>query len=315
MADGTWISNLKADLPLNEAAETAFAARSKAIRKFLPLALEHSSDNVEYIHQLRVGTRRAGAVVSEFKEYWPEKLHLRLEKSLKRLRRAAGAARDWDVMKEALQERRGSVSETEWPGIDYLLAYAQGERETAQRNLEQVSRKVSIAELNDLWNEAESFAKQPRKNSKLRTLRDLASIRIPEHFQLLHELASGDLSDYEHLHQVRIQGKRLRYAMELFVDCFKPPFKKDLYPVIEEMQEILGQANDSHVALDRLGAACRQLQKAGGVKWRKAQPGCDALLAFHEERLLAQQTAFIRWWQNWQLLDAGHRIESLLKKP
>ena len=314
MADSRWISDLKADLPLKEAAETAFAARSKAIRKFLPLALEHSSDNIEHIHQLRVGTRRAGAVVSEFNEYWPEKLHLRLEKSLKRLRRAAGAARDWDVMKEALQARRGSVGENEWPGIDQLLTFVQGQRETAQRNLAQVSRKVSLTELNDLWDEAQCSAKQPRQNSKLRTLRDLAGIRIPEHFQLLHELASGDLSDYEHLHQVRIQGKRLRYAMELFVDCFRPPFKKELYPVIEEMQEILGQANDSHVALDRLGAARHQLKKAGGVRWRKAQPGCDALLAFHEARLLEQQTAFIRWWQNWQLLDAGHRVESLLKK-
>src|SRR5207244_2148550 len=63
--------------------------------------------------------------------------------------------------------------------------------------------------------------------------------------------ASGDLKDYAHLHQVRIQGKRLRYAMEVFADCFAADFKEELYPQIEEMQEILGSANDSHVGAQR----------------------------------------------------------------
>ena len=59
----------------------------------------------------------------------------------------------------------------------------------------------------------------------------------------LHELdwtAAGDLQDYAHLHQVRIAGKRLRYAMEVFADCFSLSFREELYPRIEEMQEILG---------------------------------------------------------------------------
>ncbi len=140
MADGKWISGLKADTPLAEAAGLAFVTRSKAIRKYLPLALEHPDQNLEYIHQLRVGTRRAGAVVSEFEDCWSDKFLGKLQKNLKRLRRAAGAARDWDVMRLSLQVRREKVEQNEWVGIDYLLGFAQGEREAAQRQLEKVAR-------------------------------------------------------------------------------------------------------------------------------------------------------------------------------
>ena len=36
--------------------------------------------------------------------------------------------------------------------------------------------------------------------------------------------------------------------MEVFADCFAPAFRAELYPAVEEIQEILGNANDSYVA-------------------------------------------------------------------
>ncbi len=53
---------------------------------------------------------------------------------------------------------------------------------------------------------------------------------------------------------MRIRGKHLRYSMEVFVSCFDESFEEKYYPDIEAMQEILGHANDCHVALERLGA-------------------------------------------------------------
>ena len=308
MADGKWISGLKADMPLAEAASLAFAARAKAIRKNLPLAVSHAGDNVEYIHQLRVGTRRAGAVVSEFEDCWSDKFRGKLKKRLKRLRHAAGAARDWDVMRMALQGRRENVDEVEWAGIDYLLGFAQGEREAAQRQLEIVARELGTEELEELWDLAEAAARNPRGDSKPKVLSDLAKVRMAEHFRLLDEAASGDLNDFTHLHQVRIRGKQMRYAMELFVECFTPRFKKELYPTIEEMQEILGTANDSHVASERLGSLSAILKKTDKAEWSRVQPGFDALLAFHDNRLKTEQAAFISWWQNWQRLPSAFRL-------
>jgi CHAD domain-containing protein len=67
--------------------------------------------------------------------------------------------------------------------------------------------------------------------------------------------SSVDVPDFGSIyhHRVRILGKRLRYAMEIFADCFPPEFNEQYYPTVEEMQEILGRANDSHVACERDG--------------------------------------------------------------
>ena len=54
---------------------------------------------------------------------------------------------------------------------------------------------------------------------------DLARPLLFERLQDLERTALGDLTDYGQLHQVRIAGKRLRYAMEVFADCFDPAFR------------------------------------------------------------------------------------------
>ena len=83
--------------------------------------------------------------------------------------------------------------------------------------------------------------------------------------------ASVDPEGYEDLHQIRILGKRLRYAMEVFADCFAPAFREELYPAVESMQEILGNANDSHVACTRLEALSSRLQAlARRLEWKRS---------------------------------------------
>ena len=64
--------------------------------------------------------------------------------------------------------------------------------------------------------------------------------------------ADGDLSDVKALHSFRIAGKRLRYAMELFAAAFPPAFREELYPLVEELQEKLGEINDHAAAAARL---------------------------------------------------------------
>src|SRR5262245_29019767 len=81
----------------------------------------------------------------------------------------------------------------------------------------------------------------------------------------------------EHLHQVRILGKRLRYAMEVFADCFALAFREKLYPLVEQMQEVLGNANDSHVAGRRLEALSARLQALVPAQWKRLRPGLEGL--------------------------------------
>ena len=134
----------------------------------------------------------------------------------------------------------------------------------------------------------------------VRTLVDLALPRLTGLLKGLERAASVDPEGYEDLHQIRILGKRLRYAMEVFADCFAPAFREELYAAVESMQEILGNANDSHVAAERLLGLRARLQALLPAEWKRYRPGIEKLLRSHEERLPREREHFEEWWRRWE---------------
>src|SRR5438874_12397589 len=97
MPDGKWIDGLTPGMPVAEAAKVVLAARFAVVRHFLPLASEKPHEDVEHVHQLRVATRRSAAALRVFADALPRKLLKQTKRTLRRLRRAAGDARDCDV--------------------------------------------------------------------------------------------------------------------------------------------------------------------------------------------------------------------------
>src|SRR5947208_15609857 len=97
MADEKWIDDLRGDMPVSAAAKVTLEARFGAVRDRLPPAVFHADDDIEHVHHLRVSTRRASAALRIFADTLPGNLAKKTRKTLKRLRRSAGDARDWDV--------------------------------------------------------------------------------------------------------------------------------------------------------------------------------------------------------------------------
>src|SRR5438105_1865201 len=113
MAGGKWIDGLTAAMPVTEAARLVFDVRLEPIRRSLGRVEKHPQENPEDVHQLRVGTRRAVAALKIFEDWLPGKRYREARRRLRRLRRAAGAARDWDVFLASLTEGRRTT-----PGLD-----------------------------------------------------------------------------------------------------------------------------------------------------------------------------------------------------
>jgi CHAD domain-containing protein len=299
MAEGKWIAELTATTPLVDAARRVLAVRLQVVRDYLPLALQQWQDDPEHIHQLRVSTRRGGAALAIFADCLPHKSHNTMRKHLRNLRRAAGAARDWDVFAQALAEREGQTAVAHRPGLDFLIGYSQGQRMAAQQALENAAAG-SPFEFDRLLAETLAALRPPPDQPQLQTLSDLAEPWIGNLVNQLHVAASDNLDQYEHLHQVRILGKRLRYGMEIFAGCFDPEFKERDYPMIEAMQEILGRANDSHVAEQRLTLLRALLRATRPGEWKRFRAGIEGLLRYHQRRLPEQRKAFLKWWAQWQ---------------
>jgi CHAD domain-containing protein len=300
-ASGKWIAGMEAGTPADRAARHVLAVRLDVVREHLPAVLEEIQADTEDVHQLRVATRRADAALRIFRDYLPAKVFKRARHRLRRLRRAAGAARDWDVFAAETVARCRKQPASHHPGLDFLHGYAAGRRSAAQEQL----TAAGMEELDGI----EAFigdvlsAVHPAADDPDRTLLQLA---CPLLRALLHEFertAAGNLKDYVQLHQVRIAGKRLRYAMEVFAGAFPALFVERLYPVVEDIQDILGRANDSHVAAGHLETVQRQLEAMHADRWPRLRTGIEAFLKYHRRRLPQERRRFVAAWKGWQSPD------------
>jgi len=311
MAEGKWISNLKPESPLAEAARHVLFVRLQVVKDHLPRAVLEADDDIEYVHQLRVGTRRADAALRIFKACLPKKVHSKARHRLRQLRRSAGAARDWDVFLADLLAREQKEDAKHRAGLDFLIGYALGQRAAAHNELEVVHQELGPIFEEFLARTVEAV-RPPQDDPAPTILVDLARPMLFDRLHDLEQAALGDLNDYAQLHQVRIAGKRLRYAMEVFADCFDPTFRDKLYPRVEHLQDILGRANDSHVAAARLTELRDRIRSVCPTAWRRLQPGIEQLLRMHQRRLPLERRRFLKWWGDWHPSGSEAVMTSLL---
>jgi len=301
MSDGKWISDLKARTPLANAARHVLTVRMEVVRDYLPLALHDPDKDIEHVHQLRVGTRRAAAALRIFSVCLPEKTYDEARRQLRKVRRAASEARDWDVFLESLTAWGQQHGDKHRPGLDYLAGHAMAHRTLAQTHLAAAAAHYPFT-FDRFIAETVAAVHRPRPPQP-RILIDLARPLLSDLLGDLDQAVKRDLDNYENLHQVRIAGKGLRYAMEVFVDCFAEPFRNVVYPAVEEMQEILGHANDSYVAGHRLSELRDRLRTVRRGDWKRFRLGIESLLRHHRQRLPLERQHFLEWWQRWR--DSG----------
>jgi CHAD domain-containing protein len=310
MAEGKWITDLNPEATLAEAARHVLFVRLQVVKDYLPLAALEADRDIEFVHQLRVGTRRADAALRIFALCLPAKVYRKARRRLRQLRRAAGAARDWDVFLADLLAREGAADAKHRGGLDFLIGYAIGQRDAAHAELEQVYQEQGPSFETFMAHTVEAV-RPPQQRSAPAILVDLARPMLFERLKDLEQAALGDLEDYAQLHQVRIAGKRLRYAMEVFADCFDASFRSALYPRVEQLQEILGRANDSHVAVERLTALRERVRQTCATAWKRLQPGIEQLLRSHQRRLPQERRRFLKWWEEWHPLGTEAVMKSL----
>jgi CHAD domain-containing protein len=253
---------------------------------WLPLAAHHYLEDVEHVHQLRVSCRRAGAAVAAF-EPLLGRGKKRLSRWLKQIRRAAGPARDADV----LLARWTSELAGDGPSGERLLAWLQRQRSHGQQAVVSVAqaaddRHHGFAEsieqaLGEDLRTASRAARQPFRQYARRQLRQFAA----DSFDLDASAAS-----IERLHQLRIDTKRLRYAIEIFHSGLPRTVRKHDYPVVQKIQSRLGKLNDHAAAQHRCQALLADLPADGFAAY-------VAELVIREHRAAEEQReAFLQWW-------------------
>jgi triphosphatase len=75
------------------------------------------------------------------------------------------------------------------------------------------------------------------------------------HRSLLRHIRTADLFDAVERHQVRIEAKKLRYALDFLASLWPPERLSELTEALVQAQDLLGQMND-RVSAQRLLASC-----------------------------------------------------------
>jgi CHAD domain-containing protein len=244
-ATSKWIQVDSSDALVRTVAEQTIAMRLDAVRHFLPLAAERADENVEYVHQLRVATRRCVAALDLYGKLFSKEPRKALGKQLKAIRRAAGRARDFDVL--LLRHAPHAVT----PMAEQFVNGVRDRRIEAQNPLREIHQQLTVSDELRTLPEQMSGLHSETTNPPSPCFRDWARKRLAKAVRVFFAAEPQNLSDLESLHKFRIRGKELRYAMEMLGAAFPSSFQTKLYPLIERLQDRLGAINDHAVALKR----------------------------------------------------------------
>lgn len=307
MPEGKWIPGLHPVMPVGDAARVVLASRFETVRYYLPSAVEKPYEDTEYVHQLRVGTRRAAAALRVFGDCLPKKRLKAAGGYLRLIRRAAGDARDWDVFLQAMTATQERASEGDGPALDFLLGYALGERAAAQVRLASAAAQAGPDFAPDTA-ALPYHARDPETGPS--TLGELAARELGELLREFTAAVEANPEEPADLHRLRILGKRLRYSMELFAACFPPVLLERYYPAVEELQETLGDLQDAAVGSARLEALRDTARQLIPAEWPRLETGFDALLAGLREKVPAGREKFRALRDGWLRLVGEQPLAS-----
>lgn len=281
-----WIDSIPAGGRVSDAARVSLEARLATVAYWLPLAARQIDDDIEKVHQLRVATRRALAALKLYREWLPRKGAQWLTRRLKKIRRAAGSARDLDVLAEWIRNELDGNS----GAVQALVA---DKRAAAQ------PRMMAVADQCEAENRFRRMmyglltAVRPRgKRQKTQdvSFHNWAEAQLAQAAEGFFAALPNQNSDLSALHQFRIRGKRLRYTLELLASAFGPELRESQYPVVQELQEQLGQINDCVAADARLRRWRRKIDTPAD------QEVVDRLIACQRMILDESLAKYRAWW-------------------
>jgi CHAD domain-containing protein len=264
----------------------------------------------ERVHQLRVATRRTLAALAVFRDLVPARRRRWFEKRLRRIRRAAAMTRDLDVLTGHLSEPAAADRAAE-PRLlaararRRLVTMLAKRRDLSREPIRQV-REACLAA--DWPGRVERLIEGIGRRDSSEPFAAYARWRFPVLLERFFSRADRKLTDAAEIHRLRIAGKKLRYALEIFAPVFPAATRTACLEALEMLQETLGRFTDHAAAADRF----RRWAREDGV-------GADretlaALRRLEDRRAEKARRAFVKWWKPGRRRELRRRFEQTLER-
>ena len=210
----------------------------------------------EFLHDFRVAVRRTRSALSQVKNVFPAKTLDHFKREFAWLGRLTGPTRDLDVYLLKIGGYRDSLPEEVRPDLDPLRDFLVQEQRREQRKL---ARALNSKRYKRLLSDWQAFLDQNISPVDIsdegppafaeRPIVDLASERIWKVYRRVMKrgLAIDDDTPAEAVHEVRIDGKKLRYLMEFFRSLYPEKEMVKSISILKRLQDNLGDFNDYEV--------------------------------------------------------------------
>jgi CHAD domain-containing protein len=186
-----------------------------------------------------------------------------VKKQLKQIRHAANDARDLDVLIQRLEKQSGK-------GTQHWLNTARAERSKAQRAVITVWKRLKHRDrfAHRIHGLLKCIGLRPG-NQDLPCFGQWAREQFRPELERFFDAVPSIHADEAELHHFRIRGKELRYSLELLSSAFPTVVQTKFYPIVETIQDQLGEINDRSAAKERLQGEIDAAENPGNaLLWR-----------------------------------------------
>lgn len=226
-------------------------------------------DAAEHVHQMRVATRRMRSAFRVLDTYYKSKPVQPFAQHLRKLARALGDVRDYDILLQDLARAAASVDADTADGLRVVADRLDKKRRRARKKLLALLNSEAYSKFVESY---AAFLTHPGKNALPiddQTVRpyqvrhvlpgilheQLARVRAYDNV-IVSDSVNGSTPqplEVETLHALRIEFKRLRYLTSFFQDVLGASGEK-FVDEIKTIQDYLGRLNDIVTAQAHLHA-------------------------------------------------------------
>lgn len=282
------------------------------LRDFREAALDWTDP--EGVHSMRVASRRLRSALRDFMPYLHKRRLGSVLKSLRDIADALGEVRDQDVAILALDKLESHSPDGVASTLKQVVDARKEIRDQARKELETMLEDSQLKQLELSFTsgvdgatlEATGHTQSPLPISFRKMSRAIILDRLKE----LEKLSNGLFRPFEveNLHEMRIAAKRLRYAMELFQQCWGRSIATYAKRTAR-LQTALGDVHDCDVWIESFG---NEINKARKQKQDEHLKAFVWLLShFVKLRTKHVRKAFDLW-RDWEAEDASGKLRTLL---
>ncbi len=280
-----------------------------------------TSRDIEYVHRMRVATRRLRSGIDLFGPLLYSKRSPGWLKNVRSLTGALGKARDTDVQIALVNVTLKSLQSPQRSGVHRLLLRLRQRRVRYQANVLGALKKFERSHTaNDMVQKLAplDFYKNyinPQNPGLQQIAYDNIQANLTDFFS--YEEAVQDPNNIAELHAMRIAAKHLRYTMEFFTGIYPDELKSPL-KMLRTCQDLLGSIHDNDVWIDWLPRFILKERQRTIIYYGSArpfaalQPGLEYFLNARKDDRARLYDQFMTTWDKWRANQEWEKLQTTL---